>query len=250
MTRTRRCHARQRLNALERARVEVVRDGQVAIVGLGQIHPQRQDLRGIESLVEMMEPPRRAADEADLRHQDERQRHLRDDERLAQPPPFRRLGAAIALAQLVHIGPRHAQRRQQREAQRRHERQRDAHRKDAAVQGHFGEAVVIRAGKADGDDSPPCEEQSNRTGGRRRDETFDDELPDLLEAPAPSAERTASSRRRVAACARMMLETFANAMQTTITAINARRDTTAVMLPPSRSRSGRTTTPLFVLVSG
>ena len=68
--------------------------------------------------------------------------------------------------------------------------------------------------------------------------------------PAPSAERTASSRRRVAARARMMLETFAQAMHTTIPAISASSITTAEMFPPSSSRRGRTTTPVFALVSG
>ena len=139
--------ARERPNALDRARVEVVRGSQVAIVRFGQVHAQRQHLRRIESLVHVVEPPRRAPDQADLHHQNQRQRDLRHDERFAQPAAARRFGAPVALAQLVHVGPRHAQRRQQRKSQRRQQRQHDADGEHAAVQAHIAEAFDARAGE-------------------------------------------------------------------------------------------------------
>ena len=107
-------HAGQRVNAIQRARVEshppsAVRDSPLSARFIRSV----SSLRGIQSLVQMVEAPRRAADEADLRHHDQRECDLHDDERLPQATSLCRLGAAIALAQLVHIGPRHAQRGQE-----------------------------------------------------------------------------------------------------------------------------------------
>ena len=90
-----------------------------------------------------MKLPRRAPDQPDLRHQDERQRHLRDDKRFAQP------------AALVDSAPRLPWRsssmsgRDMRNAgssakpSGAQQRKRDADAEDAAVQTHLAEAVDV-----------------------------------------------------------------------------------------------------------
>ena len=139
----------------------------------------------------------------------------------------------MALTQLFHIGLRHACGRQQRKSERGKQRDDEADGENAPVQAHVAEALGACAGQSNCGEPPPGEKQSGGTRGQRRDETLDHELADLTKRPAPSAARTASSRRRVTMCARMMLDTFAHAMQTTITAMSERSSSTAVMLAPS-----------------